>query len=58
MAINNSNNAAQLALRILGASDVIIQRRLEGYLANQTQMVILKAEKMETVGFENYSWEE
>lgn len=58
MAINNSNNAAQLALRILGASDAIIQRRLEGYLANQTQMVILKAEKMETVGFENYSWEE
>lgn len=58
MAINNSNNAAQLALRILGASDVIIQRRLEVYLANQTQTVILKAEKMETVGFENYSWEE
>lgn len=58
MAINNSNNAAQLALRILGVSDVIIQQRLEKYLANQTQTVIQKAEKMETVGFENYSWEE
>jgi len=58
VAINNSNNAAQLALRILGVSDVIIQQRLEKYLANQTQTVIQKAEKMETVGFENYSWEE
>ncbi|MCJ1243597.1 phosphoribosylaminoimidazole carboxylase ade2 [Trapelia coarctata] len=58
VAINNSNNAAQLALRILGASDVIMQQRLEKYLANQTQTVIKKAEKMETVGFENYSWEE
>ena len=58
MAINNSNNAAQLAVRILGAFDKTIQERLEKYLANQTQTVSEKAEKMEAVGFENYSWEE
>ncbi|MCJ1384774.1 phosphoribosylaminoimidazole carboxylase ade2 [Xylographa soralifera] len=58
VAINNSNNAAQLAVRILGAFDVTIRKRLEKYLADQTQTVVEKAEKMETVGFENYSWEE
>ena len=58
MAINNSNNAAQLAARILGAFDVTIRWRLEKYLAQQTQTVVEKAEKMEMVGFENYSWEE
>jgi phosphoribosylcarboxyaminoimidazole (NCAIR) mutase len=58
VAINNGNNAAQLAVRILGASDAIIQQRLEVYLAKQTQTVVEKAEKMETVGFEEYSWED
>ena len=58
MAINNSNNAAQLAVRILGAFDVTIRERLEKYLANQTQNVVDKAKKMEMVGLENYSWEE
>ncbi|MCJ1404126.1 phosphoribosylaminoimidazole carboxylase ade2 [Xylographa trunciseda] len=58
VAINNSNNAAQLAVRILGASDTTIRERLEKYLADQTQTVVEKAEKMEMVGFENYSWEE
>ncbi|MCJ1316384.1 phosphoribosylaminoimidazole carboxylase ade2 [Xylographa vitiligo] len=58
VAINNSNNAAQLAARILGAFDVTIRWRLEKYLAQQTQTVVEKAEKMEMVGFENYSWEE
>ncbi|MCJ1395198.1 phosphoribosylaminoimidazole carboxylase ade2 [Xylographa bjoerkii] len=58
VAINNSNNAAQLAVRILGAFNVTIRDRLEKHLADQTQTVVEKAEKMEMVGFENYSWEE
>jgi len=58
VAINNSNNAAQLAVRILGAFDMTIRERLEKYLADQAQTVVEKAEKMETVGFENYSWED
>lgn len=58
VAINNSNNAAQLAVRILGAFDHAIRHRLEKYLANQTQSVVERAEKMEAVGFENYSWDE
>ncbi|MCJ1474095.1 phosphoribosylaminoimidazole carboxylase ade2 [Lambiella insularis] len=55
VAINNSSNAAQLAVRILGAFDDTIQQRLENYLANQTQTVVEKAERMEAEGFENYS---
>ena len=58
VAINNSTNAAQLAVRILGATDLTVRMRLEKYLANQTKTVIEKAEKMEKVGIEAYNWEE
>ncbi|MCJ1353954.1 MAG: phosphoribosylaminoimidazole carboxylase ade2 [Icmadophila ericetorum] len=58
VAINNSVNAAQLAVRILGATDVTIRMRLEKYLADQSASVTRKAEKMEAVGIEAYSWEE
>lgn len=58
VAINNSVNAAQLAVRILGATDVTIRLRLEKYLADQSASVIRKAEKMESVGIEAYSWED
>lgn len=58
VAINNSDNAAQLAVRILGMADVSIQQRLEEFLATQTKTVLQKAEKMENVGFDAYKWEE
>ncbi|KAL9118583.1 MAG: hypothetical protein Q9187_004870 [Circinaria calcarea] len=53
--INNSNNAAQLAARILGTTDVTVQKRLEKYLADQSRIVVEKAERMEAVGATAYS---
>ena len=54
--INNSNNAAQLAVRILGAADVTIRMRLEKCLADQTRTVVEKAAKMENAGIDDYEW--
>ena len=54
VAINNSVNAAQLAVRILAVSDVNIRERLENLLADQTNSVIEKADRMEREGFEAY----
>lgn len=54
VAINNSVNAAQLAVRILALEDVEIRRRLDQYLADQTASVIMKGERMERVGFKGY----
>ncbi|MCJ1309348.1 phosphoribosylaminoimidazole carboxylase ade2 [Agyrium rufum] len=58
VAINNSNNAAQLAVRILAASDITIRMRLERYLADQTRTVLEKAEVMEKTGIDDYEWNE
>ena len=55
VAINNSNNAAQLAVRILALSDPALRDRLERYLAEQTQSVVEKAERLEAVGADRYS---
>lgn len=55
VAINNSVNAAQLAVRILGASDANIRKRLEQHLDDQTRSVIDKAERMQNEGFEAYT---
>ena len=52
--INNSINAAQHAARVLALSDANLRVRLIKYLADQTNSVIEKAEKMEQVGFEKY----
>ena len=54
MAINNANNAAQLAVRILALTDETLRDRLERYLAEQTQSVVEKAERLESVGAEKY----
>lgn len=58
VAINNSVNAAQLAVRILALEDVEIRRRLDQYLADQTASVIMKGERMERVGFKGYGLNE
>jgi len=58
VAINNSINAAQLAVRILAVSDVGIRERLENYLTDQTDSVCEKADRMERVGFQAYGSEE
>lgn len=58
VAINNSINAAQLAVRILALSDARIRERLNQHLVDQTASVIEKAERMERVGFEAYGSKE
>ena len=58
VAINNSSNAAQLAVRILAISDSKIKQRLAQYLDDQTASVIEKAERMERGGFETYGIKE
>ncbi|KAL8840922.1 MAG: hypothetical protein Q9170_001115 [Blastenia crenularia] len=52
--INNSVNAAQLAARILATNDSGIRRRLEQYLADQTESVLKDSEKMEGPGFDDF----
>lgn len=54
VAINNSVNAAQLAVRVLALEDVEIRRRLDQYLADQTASVVKEGERMERVGFKAY----
>ena len=54
VAINNSINAAQLAVRVLATSDEDIRKRLESHLEAQTSSVIEKAEKLEKLGFMRY----
>ena len=52
--INQSFNAALHAIKTLAAFDIHIEERLRKYLANQTESVIKKAERMERLGFEAY----
>lgn len=56
VAINNSVNAAQLAVRILATNHVRadVRKRLEQYLADQTRSVLEDSEKMERLGFEAF----
>ena len=55
VAINNSNNAAQLAARILATTDVTIRQRLQKYLADQTKAVDENAQKKEIIWFNDDS---
>jgi phosphoribosylaminoimidazole carboxylase len=54
VAINNSTNAALLALRILGAHRPEIQDAMQKYLKSLEQEVGQKIEKMESVGWREY----
>ena len=47
VAIDNSANAALLALRMLGATDSVIQQKLAAHLKSMEQMVLDKAAKVE-----------
>lgn len=52
--INNSTNAAILAARILGATDLAIRAKLEKYIADMESGVLAKADKLESTGFRDY----
>ena len=54
VAINNSINAALLALRILGGSRLEIQNAMEDYLSSLKQDVGQKVDKLENVGWRQY----
>lgn len=54
VAINNSTNAALLAIRILGAFDNQYFHKMQEFLAKQEEEVLDKAEKLETIGYQDY----
>lgn len=58
VAINNSTNAALLALRIISAEDSELGRdlrcQLERYVNDMESEVMTKVEKLETGGWEDY----
>ncbi|KAL8762269.1 MAG: hypothetical protein Q9184_001681 [Pyrenodesmia sp. 2 TL-2023] len=56
VAINNSVNAAQLAVRILATNNVRpdVRKRLEQYLADQTKAVLEDSDKMEREGIDAF----
>ncbi|CAI5758633.1 unnamed protein product [Candida verbasci] len=54
VAINNSTNAALLAIRILGAYDSKWLDEMNQYLLNMETEVLQKAEILENIGYEDY----
>ncbi|KAI8076435.1 phosphoribosylaminoimidazole carboxylase [Gilbertella persicaria] len=54
VAINNSTNAALLAIRILAASIPSIQKQMVDYMNNMEGEVMNKIERLDNVGWENY----
>lgn len=54
VAINNSTNAALLALRIIGSSRVEMLEKIDDYLDSLKGEVGQKIEKMENVGWKQY----
>merc|ERR1712137_442919 len=51
VAIGNAANAGLLAARMLGAFMTQYQKNMEDYMTNQEEVVLKKAEKLETVGY-------
>lgn len=54
VAINNSTNAALLAVRILGAVDAKWLTEMTNYMNTMEAEVLAKAERLEAVGYEKY----
>ena len=54
VAINNSTNAALLAVRILGAVDSKWLNKMTSYMNNMEEEVLKKAEVVEEIGYEDY----
>ena len=54
MAINNSTNAALLAVRILGATDDRIREEVEQYASRLESEVLDKVKKLDEVGWDEY----
>ncbi|KAM7463758.1 hypothetical protein LguiA_031879 [Lonicera macranthoides] len=54
VAINNATNAGLLAVRMLGVCDTALQTRMAQYQEDTRDDVLVKAEKLEKGGWENY----
>lgn len=54
VAINNSINAALLALRILGANDTVLRLKMEAYQKEMADGVLEKVATLNSVGWEAY----
>ena len=54
MAINGARNAGIMAAKILGAQNPDLQKRVIAFSANMENAVLVKAEKLEDLGYEDY----
>ncbi|KAG7887573.1 hypothetical protein KL936_004270 [Ogataea polymorpha] len=54
VAINNATNAALLAVRILGSSDPVYFSKMAKYMSEMENEVLEKAERLGSVGYEEY----
>ncbi|KAF3547807.1 hypothetical protein DY000_02002025 [Brassica cretica] len=54
VAINNSTNAALLAIRMLGISDTDLVSRMSQYQEDMREENMVKGEKLERQGWESY----
>ncbi|SCW02320.1 LAFE_0F03840g1_1 [Lachancea fermentati] len=54
VAINNSTNAALLAIRLLGAYDSVYHQKMQEFLLKQEEEVLVKADRLETIGYQSY----
>ncbi len=54
VAINGGKNAGLLAAQTLAAFDDELSAKIEAYKQNLEQSVIVKAERLEQIGYENY----
>ncbi|KAK3017798.1 hypothetical protein RJ639_004411, partial [Escallonia herrerae] len=54
VAINNATNAGLLAVRMLGVGDAALQARIVEYQENTRDAVLVKADKLEKDGWEDY----
>jgi phosphoribosylaminoimidazole carboxylase len=52
--LDNSTNAALLALRILGLKDERVLELMEWFMKDMESEVVEKAERLEGVGWEEY----
>ena len=55
VALNAAKNAGILAAQILGASDATIRERVQTYKEELRQSVVKKYERLEEMGYENYT---
>jgi phosphoribosylaminoimidazole carboxylase len=54
VAINNATNAGLLAVRMLGVGDSVLQARMAQYQEDTRDEVLVKADKLQNGGWENY----